>query len=257
MKKIILRVLKSIAKKFDHKIIDNRNINIIEANNTEKEFLNISKKYSLTNIERLWSLLNAIKYVKNFDVKGDFVECGVWRGGNLILFEMMRKSLNLKQTIFGYDTFSGMTNPTDNDMRISGNVMASKILNEQENKKYEGDNIWCFASLDEVKKNISDNVDLSNNIHLVKGPVEETLLIEDNLPKKISILRLDTDFYESTKIELEILYPRLSENGILIIDDYGCWSGAKKAVDEFFKNKKVIMHLIDEECRLIYKNHVN
>ena len=75
------------------------------------------------------------------------------------------------------------------------------------------------------------------------------------LPKKISLLRLDTDFYESTKIELEELYPLLSKNGILIIDDYGHWKGARKAVDEYFKKKKLFPFLnkVDYSCRLMIK----
>jgi hypothetical protein len=88
---------------------------------------------------------------------------------------------------------------------------------------------------------------------LCKGPVEKTLLNKKNLPKKISLLRLDTDFYESTKIELEILYPLLVKKGVLIIDDYGHWKGARKAVDEYFKNCYNCVHRIDYTCRLIIK----
>ena len=79
------------------------------------------------------------------------------------------------------------------------------------------------------------------------------LALKKNIPKKISLLRLDTDWYESTKIELEILYPLLQKGGILIIDDYGHWGGSKKAVDEFFLDKYVWMHYIDYACRLIIK----
>ena len=56
-------------------------------------------------------------------------------------------------------------------------------------------------------------------------------------------MRLDTDFYESTKVELEILFPRLAKGGILIIDDYGNWKGAKKAVDEYFDNRAFLIYL--------------
>ena len=76
------------------------------------------------------------------------------------------------------------------------------------------------------------------NIIYVKGLVEKTL--DGNFPEKISLLRLDTDFYESTKKELEILFPKLQSGGIIIIDDYGHWKGCKKAVDEYFVNKKNI-----------------
>ena len=104
-----------------------------------------------------------------------------------------------------------------------------------------------------MQKNIKKEVN-NNKIRLIKGPVEKTLLNNENLPDKISLLRLDTDFYESTKIELEILYPKVIKGGFLIIDDYGHWKGSRKAVDEYFKNSLPFIHFIDESCRLIVKS---
>ena len=78
--------------------------------------------------------------------------------------------------------------------------------------------------------------------------MEETL--KKHKPEKISILRLDTDWYSSTKKELEILYPKLAKNGVIIIDDYGHWQGCRKACDEYFKNKKILFHRIDYTCRI-------
>ena len=69
-------------------------------------------------------------------------------------------------------------------------------------------------------------------IHFVRGPVEETL--PAGAPDEIALLRLDTDWYESTRHELEHLYPRLAAGGVLLVDDYGHWEGARKAVDEYF-----------------------
>ena len=94
-----------------------------------------------------------------------------------------------------------------------------------------------------------------NNLVFVKGKVEQTLEDEKNIPKKISLLRLDTDFYESTKKEMEILYPRLQNKGVLIIDDYGHWKGSKKAVDDYFKNDLnfKFFHRIDYASRLYIK----
>jgi O-methyltransferase len=106
--------------------------------------------------------------------------------------------------------------------------------------------------LDQVKKNINDATKI-NNIKLIKGDVVKTLKINQNLPKKISILRLDTDFYDSTKIELEILYPRIQTGGVLIIDDYGEWKGSKKAVDEYFSNNMPFLHIVDKSCRYLIK----
>lgn len=76
--------------------------------------------------------------------------------------------------------------------------------------------------------------ELSSQVILIEGDVLETLVKTQNIPGKISVLRLDTDWYESTKKELEVLYPKLAVGGVLMIDDYGYWGGAKKAVDEYF-----------------------
>lgn len=108
------------------------------------------------------------------------------------------------------------------------------------------------CSIEQVIKNFNENV-IKNDLITIKGKVEETLLNKDNLPSKISLLRLDTDWYSSTKIELEILYPLLEKNGILIIDDYGYWQGARKAVDEYFLDKKVTIFKIDFTGRMIIK----
>jgi len=111
---------------------------------------------------------------------------------------------------------------------------------------------FAMCSLDDVKRNIKKNTKI-DNIFLIKGKVEDTLKNKRKLPKKISILRLDTDFYESTKIELEILFPRLVKGGVLIVDDYGFWKGAKKAVDEYFCSYRQFMHYVDHSCRLLIK----
>ena len=111
---------------------------------------------------------------------------------------------------------------------------------------------FAECSLNEVKKNLIKNAN-TDNIFFIKGKVENTLNNKKNLPKKISILRLDTDFYESTKIELEILFPRLVKGGILIIDDYGFWKGARKAVDDYFGDYRQFFHYVDHSCRLLIK----
>ena len=113
---------------------------------------------------------------------------------------------------------------------------------------------WTKASLDDVKnfsKKLFSDIDEFN---FIKGKVEDTLKDKRNLPNKISLLRLDTDLYESTKIELNILYPLLVEKGILIIDDYGDFQGCRKAVDEYFSDKNVLMISVDKSCRVIVKN---
>lgn len=220
---------------------------IAEATLDEDLLLKKCLSYSMTNKIRMWTLINSINYVANRGIKGDFVECGVWKGGNLILFEILNKKLDLKKKIFGFDTFEGMSAPSVHDVKFSGWSALENYKN-----RIKSENGYCLATLDEVKKNLNYEVP-NNHINLIKGKVEETLLLNKNLPEEISILRLDTDFYESTLIELEMLYPKLVKGGILIIDDYGSYKGSKKAVDEYFKKKPFLIY-IDHSSRMIIKD---
>jgi O-methyltransferase len=223
----------------------------VETNKKIKKFIDISAEFSMTGHQRMYLLSQAILNTKENNLDGAFVECGVWRGGNILLYQLLNGFYNLNKNIFAYDTFQGMTTPKDVDINYRGES-ANKIL--LANKKSENiRNEYCFSTIDTVKKNILKYSKLEN-INFIIGPVEKTLLLEKNLPKKISILRLDTDWYSSTKIELEVLYPRLVKGGILIIDDYGYWQGSRKAVDEYFFNKKKWLHVCDHACRYLIKN---
>jgi O-methyltransferase len=228
---------------------------IVEAKDDEIKLLEISSKYSMTSLLRRWALINAIKYINNENIEGEFVECGVWKGGNLIIYNNLIEKFNLNKKIYAYDTFAGMSEPTIHDTNIL-DINAKKEWENSQKTNEVNLSFNCYSSLNEVKDNIKNNSDKENslkNLNFIEGKVEETLKVKQNLPDKISILRLDTDWYESTKAELEILYPKLSKNGILIIDDYGHWKGARKAVDEYFNDKKVVKHYIDFSCRMIIK----
>ncbi len=204
-------------------------------------------KYTLTSQERLFALINAVEYVVNNDIAGDIVECGVWKGGSMMAVMDTLNRLGKERDLWLYDTFTGMTYPEEFDVDYRGqsarNLMAVSDRNEDRS-------VWCFSSLDDVKKNLQIIPYPENKIKLIKGKVEET--IPENMPDKISLLRLDTDFYSSTKHELEHLFPKLSNHGILIIDDYGHWQGAKKAVDEYVAENKIKIYLnrIDYTARI-------
>ena len=221
----------------------------VEITDQEKEIIKLSDKYSMTGSIRMWALLQSIKNVIQKKIDGDFVECGVWKGGNLILCQKYFDLHNINKKIYGFDNFEGMVEPKEIDIDYR-NVPASEMHSLF--KKDSNKNSWAYSTLEDVNKNIIDTVP-KNNIKLIKGRVESTLLLSKNLPEKISILRLDTDFYESTKIELEILYPKLVSGGFLIIDDYGHFKGCRKAVDEYFKDNFPYLHYVDYSCRLIIK----
>ena len=259
MKNKFAKLLNSVSKRFGYRFtkIQNRDWcdDFVGLSDFEKKTLEIASKYSMTGFERMFFLIKALRQIQIDDVEGDFVECGVWRGGNLILFQKMIEKLNFNnRKIFAYDTFSGMSQPSKEDSNIN-NESAEKILNSLKKKKVDPEKNIIFAkcNLEDVKKNFEMNTENNDNLICIKGEVEKTLKIVENLPTKISLLRLDTDWYESTKIELEVLFPLLSKNGILIIDDYGYWKGSKKAVDEYFKDKNINLFKIDFTSRYLFK----
>ena len=250
IKNFIKDIIKKSLSFFDYNLI-NENQKIIELTHNEKELIDLVKSYSMTPQIRIYNLIKALKHINQKKILGDYVECGVWKGGNIILFKKIIELTNdSSRKIFAYDTFEGMTEPDENDFDISKNLNAKILMKKDKDKKT---NIWGVCSLEDVKSNIQANVKNVDNIKFIKGPVEKTLDIQENLPEKISLLRLDTDWYSSTKKELEILYKKVSPGGVIIIDDYGHWGGSKKAVDEFFLDKYVWMHYIDYACRLIIK----
>lgn len=206
-------------------------------------FHDLIKSYTMTSAERIHALYDALEYIKDNNIQGDFVECGVWRGGNILgMCDYLQYNQILNKKVWVYDTFEGMTLPEDVDIDLD-NKKASDILEE----------ILCQSSLEEVKKNISLSSFPKDKIKYIIGDVVKTLDIKENLPEQISLLRLDTDWYKSTKKELDILYPRLSPKGVLIVDDYGHWQGSKKAVDEYFANTNTLIQKIDYTAVLVFK----
>lgn len=221
---------------------------------SDKQFLRIFNKcqsYTMTSKARMFALYKTVKYIIDAKIPGDFVECGVWKGGSAMIIASTLKELGINnKKIYLYDTFEGASKPTESDYTIGE---GEKALDLWRKNKENSDEKLFFSSLSEVKKNMFSIKYPKEKIIFVKGKVEDT--IPKTLPENISLLRLDTDWYESTKHELEYLYPLLSQKGILIIDDYGCWAGAKKAVDEYFEKENISIFLsrIDSTGRLIIK----
>ena len=210
------------------------------------------KPYTMTSIERLYSLYCAVNYVIKNKIDGDFVECGVWRGGcGLMIAKILEHNNIYNRKIYLYDTYEGMSEPTEFDLNPKGKNASIMMKENINNKEFS---IWCYASLDDVKQNMKLAKYPLDNIIFVKGKVEDTIpnIMPSNL---IALLRLDTDFYESTKHELFYLWPKLERNGVLILDDYGHWAGCRKAVDEYFMENKInyLMNRIDYTSRVIVK----
>jgi hypothetical protein len=209
----------------------------------ERQIVLAVKPFTMTSIERIVCLINAVSYITNNKIEGDVGECGVWRGGSMMAVALMLLANDdTSRKLYLYDTFEGMSSPTQLDKSFDG-VSAESQMTQQTEK-------WCYASIEDVRQNILSTGYPEEKIYLVKGKVEHT--IPKILPEKLSLLRLDTDWYESTKHELIHLCPQLSPEGILIIDDYGHWQGARKAVDEYFaeQNRKIYLHRIDYTGRI-------
>ncbi len=198
------------------------------------------RPYTMTSMERQFALFNSVEYIVNNKIRGDIVECGVWKGGSVMLILETLKLLGVSdRQVFLYDTFSGMSRPSDKDVRYNEVVAQEKWQSTQ-----NGDiNEWCYASLEEVSSNILKVGYPEKNLHYIVGRVEDTL--PKSIPNKIALLRLDTDWYESTLHEMNHLYPRLRKGGVLLIDDYGCWKGARTAVDEYIKRKNSPFYLTE------------
>jgi O-methyltransferase len=205
--------------------------------------------YTMTTPPRLYALVRATEYVAARDIPGAVVECGVWRGGSMMAVALTLLRLgNTDRDLYLYDTFSGMTAPTDEDTKKSGERAADLLAEDSEDS-----DIWAIASLDEVREALLSVAYPEERMHFVKGPVEETL--PEHAPEDIALLRLDTDWYASTKHELLHLYPRLARGGVLILDDYGYWQGARRAVDEYVAENELtlLLNRIDNTARIAVK----
>jgi len=207
------------------------------------------RNFSLTSIERQWALISSIRYLNVAGIEGDIVECGVWRGGSMMLAKDLCTDSPIARRIHLYDTFAGMSEPTDDDV----SHVERPAWETYRATRRETHTDWAYASLEEVTENFRRAQLLDDSVVFVKGKVEETLADTHTLPQRIALLRLDTDWYESTKLELEVLYPRLVPGGVLIIDDYGHWAGARRAVDEYFRNDPVLLNRIDYTARLVVR----
>ena len=185
------------------------------------------RPYTLTSPERLAATIDATRYISRFNIPGAVVECGVWKGGSSMAMALTLMQNDDLRDLDLFDTFDGRSEPTSDDLDIFG----SSAKEQMESNPKEGTEIWAYAPLDAVKNNLGSTNYPQDKVHFVPGKVEDT--IPDAAPDQIALLRLDTDWYDSTKHELEHLISRVSPNGVLLIDDYGHWEGARKAVDEW------------------------
>jgi O-methyltransferase len=219
--------------------------------NMDQEFFDLYPRFrdfTMTTLHRQYSLYEALNYVSNSKIDGDIVECGVYKGGSAMLCALTLLQANDLRHLWLYDTYAGMTAPTSHDESYLHSLETVKSIFANNDK--ESYNNWCFAGLDEVQRNMSRTLYPAEKISYVVGDVMKT--IPDRLPEKIALLRLDTDFYDSTKHEMEHLFPRLVSGGVLLIDDYGYWKGSKLAVDEYIAkhNIRILLTRVDSSAKI-------
>lgn len=202
------------------------------------------RPFTMTPPARIQSLLRLVDHISVEGVVGDMVECGVWKGGSIMSAAIRLLENNCRnRDIYLYDTFEGMSAPTENDVSPEG-LSAADLL--RDNTKDKSNHIWAYSPLEDVQRNMDSTGYPSVRVRYVRGKVEDT--IPGILPRRIALLRLDTDWYESTLHELEHMYPLLESGGVLLLDDYGFWQGARKAVDEYFSRlaEPPVLHIIHD-----------
>lgn len=198
------------------------------------------RPFTMTSPERIQALVSSVRYVVANRIPGALVECGVWRGGSAMAAALTLLAVgDLTRDLFLFDVFDSLLPvPTDRDRTVTGDVALERGGQPQ---RY-----WSHVTVEEVQSNIVSTGYPPERVHLVRGKVEET--IPEQAPKTIALLRLDTDWYESTRHELHHLYPALSPQGVLIVDDYGSYLGVRQAVDEFLTGQSFtpLLQRIDE-----------
>lgn len=194
-----------------------------------REIIRAVRPFTMTGNDKLHALITATRYIQQHRIPGAIVECGVWRGGSMHAVARTLDELgDHSREIYLFDTFEGMPPPSDKDVRIDG-ATAQGLLATRNKTAH----VWAIATLDDVENGLAQLPYPKERFHCVPGRVEDT--VPGQAPEQIALLRLDTDWYESTAHEFEHLYPRLAPGGVLMIDDYGWWQGSRDATEEFLK----------------------
>jgi hypothetical protein len=234
-----------------------RDPDALTTSDVDRRIVERATPYTMTGVPRLQSLIDAVRYCVERDVPGAFAECGVWRGGSVMAMILTLQDCGVSdRDVHLFDTFEGMTAPTDHDVSPLDPPALETWKAAQGGEQRPWSDLFAPELFDEntVRETLLATGYPAERIHISRGPVEETLPAA--APEQLALLRLDTDWYESTKHEMEHLYPRLVAGGVLIIDDYGHWEGARRAVDEYFSaaGNPLLLNRIDYTGRIAVKH---
>lgn len=251
MKSVLMRAVNRILHKFGLDLAPYRPHGYVFPPDFDQTIIDIVRSvspFTRTSPERIFALCEAVTYIVRHAIAGDIVECGVWRGGSMMAAAQTLARLgDRSRELYLFDTFEGMPPPGEQDVSFEG-AHAADLL--EASRKEDSYSLWCYSPLEEVKLAFSRIDYDADKLHFVKGRVEET--IPQHAPAQIALLRLDTDWYESTRHELVHLFPLIAPGGVIIIDDYGHWHGARQAVDEYFQERrvKILLNRIDYTGRI-------
>ena len=221
----------------------------------DREILERCAPLSLIGEARMLSLIDAVRHCVRRELPGAFAECGVWKGGAVLAMLLaLQQEGRTDRDVFLFDTFEGMTEPRPEDT----SAFERPALETWRAAGEAGRRAWqeffdpATFGEEQVRENVLASGYPADRVHFVRGRVEDT--VPGRAPERLALLRLDTDWYESTRHELEHLYPRLCDGGVLIVDDYGHWDGARRAVDEYFAGRAApMLHRVDYTGRIAIK----
>ncbi len=227
-----------------------------DASDQDRGIIDAALPYTMTGAARLLALIEAVRYCVARSVPGAFAECGVWRGGSILTMILTLQEIGVvDRHIYLYDTFEGMTEPTVHDVSAIDPPALETWRQAQHDERSPWNELFAsdVFSEDAVRRLLAGTGYPQELLHFVRGPVEET--IPAHAAHALALLRLDTDWYESTQHEMTHLFPRLATGGVLIVDDYGHWQGARKAVDEYLlaEGRPLLLNRIDYTARIAVK----
>lgn len=205
--------------------------------------------YTMTSVECVHALAEAVRYVVRSDIRGSIVECGVWKGGSMMAVAHTLLDLGTEnRDLYLFDTFQGMPPPSEDDVNVHGHPASDMLAMSDKSTR-----VWAISTLEETMAAVQSVGYPFDRVHFIKGRVEETL--PQQAPATIALLRLDMDWKEPTHHALGHLFPRLVSGGVLIVDDYGYWRGARQATDDYVRAHKVniLLNRINTSARIALK----
>lgn len=251
--------INKVLSRFGYSIVKPENWrpkNNFERLNLPAEVEHHVRNNSMLSEIRLKNIVDISSYLLQNNIYGDFVECGVWKGGSVALMAYIMKEQDKKRMLHLFDAFDDICEP---DANVDGE-RAIELVGGKENaqgrlqavkgvydyKGGHGNDVEAYTL-------ITEKIDYDKKfVKVHKGWFQDTLPMAKNEIDKIALLRLDGDWYSSTKVCLENLYDKVVNNGIIIIDDYGAYEGCKKAVDEFLNERNLTPFMINVDDYCLY-----